>query len=188
MRRRRLNPNLPSSDSNSGSPRSGEPVYLVVGKLRRPHGVEGDMVMDVLTDFPERLRVGKTVYVGENHEPLRITGKRGHDRQLIIRFEGFGTPEEAGRLRNLHVYVQASSLPKLPEGEYYHHQLIGLQAVDEAGQTLGILTEILETGANDVYVIRTPDAKELLLPAIEDVILAVELEKGVVRVRPPEYL
>ena len=188
MRRRRQDSTTPSSGFNSGSPRSGEPVYLAVGKLRRSHGLEGDMLMDVLTDFPERLRVGRTVYIGEEHEPMRIAARRGHDRQLVIRFDGFHNPEEVARLRNLNVYVQASSLPKLPEGQYYHHELIGLSAVNESGQTLGQLTQILETGANDVYVIRTSDDKELLLPAVEDVILAIDLQKGEILVRPPEYL
>ena len=146
------------------------------------------MVMDVLTDFPERLRIGKIVYVGEQHEPLRIASRRGHDRQMIIRFHGFTTPEQAGRLRNHNVYVQASTLPRLPAGQYYHHELLGLKVVDESGQVLGQLAQILETGANDVYLIRTPEGKEMLLPALEGVILAVELEKGEMRVRPLEYL
>jgi 16S rRNA processing protein RimM len=188
MKRRRQVPPQTPSDSTSGSPRSGEPVYLAVGKLRRSHGVEGSIIMDVLTDFPERLRVGRTVYAGDHHEPLLITGIRGHDRALIINFEGFSTPEEVGRLRNMNVYIQASSLPVLPEGEYYHHELLGLKVVDESGQLLGALDQILETGANDVYVVKNPDGKELLLPAVEEVILEVNLERGEIRARPPEYL
>jgi 16S rRNA processing protein RimM len=188
MRRRSQDPSNPSSETNSGSPASGEPVYLTIGKLRRSHGLEGDMVMDILTDFPERLRVGSIVFVGDAHEPMKIVSLRGHNRQLIIRLEGFNSPEETARLRNQDLFIQASTLPKLPEGEYYHHELLGLKAVDEAGQVLGELTQILETGANDVYLIRTADGKELLLPAVEEVVLNIHLEKGEMIVRPPEYL
>jgi 16S rRNA processing protein RimM len=186
-RRRQVPPNSPS-DSSTGSPSPGESVYLAVGKLRRPHGIQGEVLMDILTDFPERLHVGKTLYAGDEHEPLRIAGVRGHDREKIMRFVGFQTPEEVGRLRNMVVYVKADSLPDLPAGEFYHHQLLGLAVVAEDGEKLGVLDHIIETGANDVYVVKTPEGKELLLPAIEEVVLRVDLEKGEVVVHPPEWL
>ena len=144
--------------------------------------------MDILTDFPERLHIGKTLYAGEEHEPIRIAGVRGHDRAKIMRFVGFQTPEEIGRLRNMVVYVKSESLPDLPAGEYYHHELLGLAIVNEKGENIGVLDNILETGANDVYVVKTTDGKELLLPAIEEVILRIDLEKGEIEVRPPEWV
>lgn len=165
----------------------GGPVFLAVGKLRRSHGVKGEIIMDVLTGFPERLRPGKLVFAGDDHEPLQITGVRGHDKSMIIRFAGIDTPEAVSRLRNMTVFVSAEGLPDLPDGEYYHHQLLGLSIVDEAGQLLGELVNIIETGANDVYMVKTPDGKELLLPAVEDVVLEVNLDQGQMRVRPPEW-
>src|SRR5689334_6929430 len=88
----------------SGSPSSGEPEYLVVGSLRRPHGVRGEMVMQVLTDFPERLQPGTKVYVGDSHRSLALAGARFHNEGLLVRFEGIDSPEEAGRYRNQPVY------------------------------------------------------------------------------------
>lgn len=187
-RRRQVSPNTDQGDSNTGSPATGGPVFIAVGRLRRPHGVQGEIVMDVLTDFPRRLRAGKTVYIGDAHESIRLAGVRGHDQALIVRFPGIDTPEDVGRFRNAMVFVKAAELPKLPEGEYYHHQLLGLSVVDEAGQPLGVLTEILETGANDVYVVKSADGKETLLPAIEEIILEVNLDRGEMRARPPEWL
>jgi len=188
MKRRRQIPIEEQSEPTTGSPVLGGPVYLAIGKLRRSHGIHGDMVMEVLTDFPDRIRVGKFVYVGENHDAREIVSSRSHDRMLIIRFSGIDTPEDAGLMRNQNVYVKAAELPKLPQGEYYHHQLLGLSIVDENGQKLGELKEILETGANDVYVVKFPEGKELLLPALDDVILGVDLERGEMIVRPPEWL
>jgi len=189
MKRRRQAPQQQSPmHSPTGSPGEGGPVFLAIGFLRRPHGIHGEMIMDILTNFPERIQPGKIVYVGEEHESLQLASVRSHDQALLVRFEGMLTPEEAGRLRNRYVFIKAAEAPRLPEGEYYHHELIGLSAIDEQGALLGVLSDILETGANDVYIIKTPSGKEILLPAIEDVILEVNLEQGKMRVRPPDWL
>ncbi len=173
-------PGHPQKDA--GSPYSGEPVFLAVGRLRKAHGVHGEIQMDVLTDFPERLKKGVTLYVGQEHQPVRVRKVRQMDQLLLIAFEGYITPEKAGELRNQIVYVNANNLPPLGEDEYYHHQLLGIRVIDEKGETLGTLNEILETGANDVYVIRRESGPELLLPAIEETILSIDLEKGEMKV------
>ena len=187
-RRRPVPPEQQPQDSSTGSSSPGEPVFLAVGRLRRSHGVNGEILMDVLTDFPERLRVGKLVYVGETHEEMHIAGIRGHDRELIVHLRGISTPEEVARFRNALVFVKASDLPRLPEGEFYHHQLLGLTVVNEQQVVLGALDSILETGANDVYVVKTPEGKELLLPAVEEVVLEVDIAKRQMVVRPPEWI
>lgn len=186
MRKHRLEDNnLPAQ--TTGSPRPGEPVFLAVGFLRRPHGIQGEILMEVLTDFPDRLRSGKLVYIGENHQPLHITHKRSQDQALLLTFAGIDTPEAAGNLRNQRVYIKADVLPELPEGEYYHHQLLGLKVINEDGLEVGTLTEIIETGANDVYVATSVEGKETLFPAIESVILDVDLGGNEMRVRLPDW-
>ncbi len=170
------------AQSGSGSPSSGEPVYLAVGLLRRPHGVHGAMLMTVLTDFPERLMPGKRLYAGEQHEVVRLSAVRPHAEGLLVSLRGFDTPEAVGRLRNCYLYVEAAGLPPLPEGEYYHHELVGLEVVAEDGQVLGTLAEVMETGANDVYLVTDPAGHELLLPAIPPVILEVDLDRRRMRV------
>jgi len=172
----------------TGSPQPGEPEYLAVGRIRRPHGIQGELLMDVLTDFPERLLPGKIVYVGERHDPFQISSIRAQDKTLLLMLKNIEDTDQAGRLRNKLVYVQTKELPTLPEGEYYFHQLVGLKVVDEGGTLLGSLVEILKTGANDVYVVRSEDGNEILLPAIDPVILEVNLERSEIRVRPPEWL
>jgi len=171
-----------SSSAGSGSPSTGEPDYLAIGHLRRPHGVHGEMVMEVLTDFPERIKKGIKVFVGETHDVMTLDGARFHNEGMIIKFLDVNTPEDAGRLRNLWVYVTSADRPPLPEGRYYFHELIGLQVVDEKNELIGGLTEIIETGANNVYVVTRPDGREVLLPAIPSVILEVEMSRRLMRV------
>lgn len=172
------------NNDQTGSPSGGEPVFLAVGKLRRPHGLTGEMVMTILTDFPARLKGGKTVFLGENHDEILIAAVRGQNKDLLVTFEGISNLEQADKLRNKILYIKADSLPELPEGMYYHHELIGLVVEDETGDVIGKLIEILETGANDVYVVDTGNG-EILLPAVEDVILDVDLVSGRMRVKPP---
>jgi 16S rRNA processing protein RimM len=170
-----------------GSP-DGEPVYLAVGFIRRPHGVHGEMVMDLHTDFPERMKRGRKLLVGEDHQSLTLTSVRPHQAGLLVSFQGIDTPEQAGLLRNHWVYIRASEAPKLPEGKIYQHELIGFQVLDEIDQPLGELVEILETGANNVYVVRDVTGREILLPAIPEVVLETDTSQRVMRVHLLEGL
>jgi 16S rRNA processing protein RimM len=169
---------------NTGSPQASEPVFLLVGRLRSAHGVKGEITMEVITDFPERLRPDRTVYVGDDYKPLRIDQTRWKDKLLIISFHGISDRDAISVYRTQPIYIKTEEMPDLPEGDYYHHQLIGLQVVDESGSSLGTMAEILETGANDVFVVKPELGPELLLPVIESVILNVNLEKGEITVRP----
>lgn len=165
-------------DHVAGSPGGGEPVFLAAGKLHRPHGVHGEILMEIYTDFPERLTPGSLLFVGPGHQPVSLKSRRWHQQNLLVSFEGYETLESVGELRNQLVYVSAADRPALPEGEYYHHQLIGLQVVDEADKPLGRLTEILGTGANDVLVVRPEIGSQILLPMIDDVVLKIDLQGG----------
>jgi 16S rRNA processing protein RimM len=171
---------------NTGSP-NGEPLYLSVGFLRRPHGVQGEIVMDLHTDFPERMKKGRKVFVGEDHKPMTLTNVRPHQLGLLVKFENIETPEDAGLYRNQWVYVQTKDVP-LPEGEHYKHEIIGLKVVDENDNLLGELVEILETGANDVYIVRDDSGKEILLPNIPSVILDLNIDSQLMKVHLLEGL
>src|SRR5690349_2179244 len=144
----------------AGSP-TGEPVYLVIGFLRRPHGVAGEILMDLHTDFPERIKPGRKILVGEKHEPATFGSVRPHGDSLLVKLRGFDTPESVGRFRNQWVYVKTKDVPPLPEGQHYKYEFVGLNVFDEEGKTLGVLSEILETGANDVYVVKNEAGREL---------------------------
>jgi len=167
----------------TGSHRTGEPAFLAAGKIRRPHGVHGETLLEVWSDFPERLTPNRVVYLGEKHQAVTLLSQRAHQDGLLLSFAGITTPEEVGRFRNQVLYVDAGEAPELEEGEYYFHELYDLPVVDAEGKSLGTLTEIIETGANDVYVVTTPAGKEILLPVIPEVILDVDLDSRKMTVR-----
>lgn len=175
-------------NKNTGLPENGEPIFLVVGRLQRPHGLKGEILMGIMTDFPERLQPEATIFIGEDHAPHQILSQRNHNSGLLLKFAEYENREEVGILRNQYAYVRADDRPPLPDGEYYHHQLIGLEVIDDNGNHLGKVTEILETGSNDVYIIRPEEGKELLLPAIDDVVLGIDVEAAEIRVHLLEGL
>lgn len=167
----------PEHKSGSLQPRS-EPEFLVVGKLRKPHGLRGEIIMSVWTDFPERLIPGAQLLIGETQQPCRIAAVRPHRQDLLIAFEGYSDRDQVGVFRNQLVYVRADDRPALAEGEYYLHQLLGLQVIEiETERPLGVVEKVIETGANDVLLVRTPAGDEILLPDIDAVVKDIDLEK-----------
>jgi 16S rRNA processing protein RimM len=178
---------MAATKDTSGSP-NGEPVYLAIGFLRRAHGVRGEIILDLHTDFPERLRNGRKLFVGEELRPVTLSGARPHAKGILVKFKGIETPEDVGQFRNQWVYVKATDVPSLPEGKLYQHELFGFEVIDESGNSLGTLAEIIETGANDVYVVRDESGKEILLPAIPSVVLETDPARRVMRVHLLEGL
>ncbi|MFN2121262.1 MAG: ribosome maturation factor RimM [Anaerolineales bacterium] len=173
--------------SRSGSPSTGEPDYLVVGRLRRPHGLRGELLMDIETEFPERLRPGAPVYLGPRHTKTVIGSARAVSGGMLVKLDDIDTRDAAGQHRNELVYVSAWDRPPLESGRFYHHQIVGCRVVDEQDHDIGRITEILQTGANDVYVVQgTAGGDELLLPAIDSVVLEIDPGSKLVRVRVPE--
>lgn len=172
----------------AGSPLAGEPEFLAVGRLRRTHGLKGEIIMDVLTDFPERLKAGKMVLVGEDHVEMMIRSLRPKDKQVLIAFEDAADLESARNFSNQYVFVRTTELPPLEDGEYYHHQLLGMKVYGKEEHFLGILDEILETGANDVYVIIHPESgEEILFPAVDEFILEIDIKQNRMVISPPEW-
>lgn len=165
-----------SALSKTGSPGGSEPVFLVVGKLRRPHGLLGEIIMEVMTDFPERLSPELQLFIGPDHIPIHILRHRQHQNMLLVTLEGYSSRDTVGNLRNQNLYVDAAEIPSLPEGEYYHHQLLGLKVFSDQGEHLGVITEIIETGANDVLIVRTPLGPDILIPYLEALVIKVDLE------------
>jgi 16S rRNA processing protein RimM len=168
----------PAQENSAGSHSRSEPAFLAVGKLRHAHGVHGEMLMEVYTDFPERFQPGIVLYLGQEDLQLCLVKSRPHREGLLVTFEGYTTPEEVGKFRNQVVYVHTDDRPPLPEGEYYHYQLIGLRVTTRQGEVIGTVAEILETGASDVLVVRPLTGSDVLIPVVDEFVLGVDLSAG----------
>lgn len=179
-----------ASDGGSGGSRTPEPRYLAVGRVLRPHGVRGELRVEITTGYPERLEQHSHFYLAhpdspESAERYVVEGLRRHREALLLKLGGCDDRNAAEDLRGMLVQIPIEEAVPLEEGEYYHFQLIGVAVETEDGEPLGRVVEVLETGANDVYVVRGPRG-EVLLPAIEDVVCEIDvgLKRMVVHLLP----
>jgi len=160
-----------------------EPRFLVIGRILKPHGVRGEMRVEILTELPERFTWLEEVYIGKREPiPRKIDSIRFHKSWVLLKLVGCDDRESVQLLRGQLVQVPESEGIPLEEGEYYLYQLIGLKVITEDGDYLGKISEIIETKANNVFVVETADA-ELLLPDIEHVIRDIDFESSTVTVR-----
>lgn len=166
-----------------------EQVRLTVGRIGGAHGVRGEMRMHILTDSPDHLKTIKTVFLGERDTPIELESIRFPDKGALIKLAGTDTPEAAAKLSGLNVKIAGSDAKPLEPGEYFLFQLIGLRVSNEAGEELGVVTDLIETGAHDVLVIGerpdTPD--DLLVPNHPEFVLEMDPAAGTMVVRPPLY-
>ncbi len=180
-------PDNSKDQSRTGSLKPGEPEFLEVGRIRRSHGVKGEMILEIFSESMDYFKKGKKLFIGHQHQPLTIENTRSHDDLLLIKFEGIDTPEALASYRNKLVYVPVSQLLPLPEGKHYFYQLIGLEAVDQQGRSLGLITEVIQTGSAPVYVVTSTDGDEQLFPAIPDVVKKIDIEARKIIIHPQEW-
>ncbi len=165
------------------------PSHLIIGEVLRPHGVQGEVRVRILTDYPERIANLGTVYLGsgigaKDLKPYQIEKVRFTPEFGLLKFRGINDRNAADRLRQRTMMIAIEDAVPLEEGEFFLYQLIGLSVILEDGRLLGNLTEVIETGANDVYVVKPPEGRELLIPAIPDVILKTDVQAGTILIRP----
>jgi 16S rRNA processing protein RimM len=128
------------------------------------------------------LSPGMDVYVGQDFRRVEINAVRPHKDRYIVRFDGVQGREGAEDLRGCDIRIQSSDATELSPGAFYHWQILGLNVVSDEGESLGTVTRIIETGANDVYVVSGGPERDLLLPAIESVVRSVDLDTGTLTV------
>jgi len=149
--------------------------------------MNGAVLVDLLTESLDLLLSAGAITIGDQTSPLVFERVARHGQDVVAHFAGCRSREQAERLRGQVLWIRAELLPALPEGVYYHYQILGLQVVTDDGRALGTVAEILKTGANDVYVVRG-EAGEILLPAIESVIRRVAPAEGTLTVHLIEGL
>lgn len=155
-----------------------EPLLMKLGKILRPHGIRGEVRMLVYTAYPEQIPYMEEVLIGseETFEPYKVETIRFHRDAVLLKFVGIDDRNAAEGLRDLLVLVPIDIGAPLEEGEYYTYELMGVSVFTDAGEFIGVIEEIWETGANDVFVLRGSQRGEVLIPDTEEVVQSVDLD------------
>lgn len=163
---------------------------LQVGVITSTHGLKGEVKVFPTTDDKNRFKDLKEVILDTGKEKLNIEiqGVKFFKQFVILKFKGIDHINDVEKYKKSSLLVSRENAVKLDEGEYFISDLIGLKVVTDEDTDLGILIEVLFTGANDVYVVEGQDKKEILLPAIKDCILNVDIDKGIMQVHIMEGL
>lgn len=167
------------SKKKNPATRQQKPRYLAIGRVNRAHGLRGELSVTVLTEFPERFETTSWVYLGNEFEaePYRLEKFRWHKKHILLTLSGITDRTQAEQFRGQFVQVPTEEAVPLPEGSYYLYQLIGLTVITTGGQTLGAVVDIIETGANDVYVVGKGE-QSVLVPAIPQVVRSIDIDRG----------
>ena len=163
---------------------------LQVGIITSTHGVRGEVKVYPTTDDPRRFRRLKEVVLDTGREKLNleIEGVKFFKQFVILKFKGLDNMNDIEKYRQKSLYVTRKNAVRLQRDEYFIADLIGLKVQDEDGAELGTVKDVIETGANDVYEVQMADGRSLLLPAIKQCILNVDVEKGMMQVHVLEGL
>jgi 16S rRNA processing protein RimM len=176
-------------------------MRVIVGRVGRPHGIRGEVVIGVRTDEPDlRFAVGATLGVGRSADgdiapgqtPLTVTSARWHSGQLLVSFAGITDRTAAGELTGSWLSVDSSQLPATPgPDEFRDHELIGLSVRTPAGEDVGVVTDVLHYG-QDLLVVRRPggagDSEETLVPFVKAIVPEVDVAAGLLVIDPPPGL
>lgn len=166
--------------------------WFNVGKIVNTHGIKGEVRVISRTDFAEeRYQVGNTLYLfRENQEPLKLTiaSHRTHKNFNLLTFEGYHNVNDVEAFRDGILKITESQLTNLDEGEFYFHEIIGCVVYTDEGEEIGSIKEILTPGANDVWVVKGPRGKDILIPYIEQIVKKVDIQNQKVIITPMEGL
>lgn len=157
--------------------------FIEIGQIVNTHGIKGEVKLNPWTDDINDL-LDLDVFYEKDGKPLEVQNSRIHKNVLIIKFRDISTMNDAEKMKGKTLYTEKTPLP---EGRYYIKDLIGLDVI-ENGEKLGVLTDVFNTGANDIYEVKTPDGKRIYLPVIDGVIGDVNLDEKTMEVTIPDGL
>ena len=167
-------------------------MRLKVGKIVNTHSLKGEVKVISSTDFEEeRFKKGSKLLITRGNQLIRevvVQSYRNHKNFLLVKFEGIDSVEEAEKLKNLQIKIDSDEVGELEENEFYFHQIIGCEVFDENDKNLGEIIGILTPGANDVWVIKGEEGKEILIPYIEDVVKQIDITNKKVNIEVMEGL
>lgn len=167
-------------------------MRLKVGKIVNTHSLKGEVKVISSTDFEEeRFKKGSKLLITRGNQLIRevvVESYRNHKNFLLVKFEEIDSGEEAEKLKNLQIKIDSTEVGELEENEFYFHEIIGCEVFDENDKNLGEIIDILTPGANDVWVIKGENGKEILIPYIEDVVKKIDITSKKVNIEVMEGL
>lgn len=159
---------------------------LIIGKVLKPHGVEGKLKVLNYTDSPDVFHYADQLYLKEGNgtmTPLHLKSVSSHKMNMILDVDEIENIERAEETRGCHILIDKAKLKKLPDGEYYQYELIGLDVISVSGKKFGKIKELISTGSNDVFIVRE-GKQEHLVPALKDIIKKIDFEKRQIIIEP----
>ena len=177
---------MPEPPADKPLPAKDPDDQVLVGTITGPSGLAGAVKVETQSDSPIRFSPGATLLLGDT--PAKVTSSHRYRRGLVVKLDHVNDRDQAEALRGTVLTVPPGDLEPLPEGSYYYYEIIGIGVWDEHDAFLGKVSEIISTGGNDVYVARGPDGREVLIPALENVLLEVLPGEKRMVVRLPEGL
>ena len=164
--------------------------WLIVGRVGKPHGVHGDLLVEILTDFPERLAEDVQFGLGDDNAPrdfFEVHRVRFHRGRWLLSVRGMRDRSTAESWKGLHLYLPEQALDDLPEGYYYEHHLVGLECRSPEGEDLGRVTG-LDPGTGQSRLVVRRGKREFLVPYVPEIVLSVDLENGIAVIDAPNGL
>jgi len=152
---------------------SSSDEWVTIAQILGPFGVHGEMKIRLHTDIPNRLAQLKTVYI--HYRPFTVRGTRTVGQNTLLHLEGIDNPELVRKLRGTAIQIPLAEIAPLPEGQYYIHDLIGLEVQTVQGEIIGHVREVITTASNDVYAVDRHGIGEVLVPAIRDIVKEIDL-------------
>jgi 16S rRNA processing protein RimM len=169
------------------------PETVAVGRILRPHGVRGEVVVQVLSDVPGRFKAGSRILGVREGEPpaapvvLTVATSRAHKTGAVVRFEGFDDPDQAGELRGLDLEVPRAEVPKAPQGTYYQYELLGCLCRND-GEELGRVVEVVEDGGGLMLIV-AGEGRRVPVPFVKEFLRRVDVAAGEIDLAlPPGFL
>jgi 16S rRNA processing protein RimM len=157
-----------------------KPQFIPIGRVVAPWGIRGEVKVEVMTDFPERFSCGEILSL--QGRAVTIESSRHHGNMAILKLDTIDSRNAAELIRGAYLEMPATELKSLPKGEYYRFQLLGLEVCSKEGKALGKISNVIPTGSNDVYEV-TSETGTFLMPAIDEVVKSIDLDKGCMTIK-----
>lgn len=186
-------PEAAPNSSRVPSPPTGaspDDELVTIARIARPHGIKGEVIADIVTDFPERFEALDQLYISVPGAPLRrsvLEHHRFHQGRVVLKLQDCNSRDEAEKLRLGNVQIPASEIVELPAGSFFEFELIGARVETDTGRSLGKVTDIMRTGAAPLLVI-TDGESEWLVPLAEEICTRIDPEQQLIVITPPEGL